>query len=142
MKTVIKINSIIDAPLSLVWECFIKPEHIVNWNFASDAWCCPRAENQLKTGGKLNWRMEAKDGSMGFDFKGVYTEIIPEKLIRYTIEDGREVTIQFQLKDSNILLSEDFEADPSHSIEMQQAGWQAILDNFKSYVLSLKADKA
>lgn len=86
--------------------------------------------------------MEAKDGSMGFDFKGVYTEIIPEQLIRYTIEDGREVIIQFQLKGSNILVSEDFEADPSHSIEMQQAGWQAILDNFKSYVLSLKADKA
>ena len=97
----IKIDLSIQKPIEKVWDYFNQPEHIVNWNFAHESWHCPKAENDLRVGGKLKTRMEAKDGSFGFDFEGIYDEIVPLKLIRYHLEDGRNVEIQFDEIDQN-----------------------------------------
>lgn len=135
---IIEVGTQIEAPLSHVWNCWTKPEHIVNWNFASDDWCCPRAENKVKPDGHFNWRMEAKDGSMGFDFSGTYEDVVDQELITYKLDDGRKVEIHFRQEDNLVGVAESFEAEGTNSAEMQRAGWQAILDNFKSYVESKK----
>lgn len=132
----ITIETTIKAPLSKVWESWTKPKHIVNWNFASDEWHCPTASNDLKPGGKFNWRMEAKDGSMGFDFTGVYDQVNENESITYHMSDGRKVEIRFTQLNGIVKLSESFEAEGTNSDEMQRAGWQAILENFKNYVES------
>lgn len=129
----INVNSNVDK----VWNAWTKPEHITKWNFATDEWQCPKAVNDLKPGGKLNWRMEAKDGSMGFDFEGTYDEIIKNELISYTIADGRRVNVKFEPKKHEVTVTESFEAEGSISDEMQRQGWQAILINFKKYVESI-----
>ena len=134
----ITIEAIINAPLIQVWESWTKPEHIIQWNFAADTWQCPSAENDLQEGGRFSWRMEAKDGSMGFDFTGTYNEIVENKLIKYTIEDGRQVEIKFIEEANQVRLIESFVAEDIHTAEQQREGWQAILDNFKGYVESLK----
>jgi uncharacterized protein YndB with AHSA1/START domain len=130
------------APISNVWECYTLPEHIKGWNFASDDWCCPSATNDLKVGGTFTSRMEAKDGSMGFDFGGFYTEIVNEKLIRYTMnvlenqskEDGRKVEILFaSISSVETKITVNFEPEDENPREMQQGGWQSILNNFKKY---------
>ena len=126
----------IEAPIEKVWEFWTKPEHIINWNFASDEWCCPTAANDLKPKGKFIWRMEAKDGSMGFDFTGIYNQIIAHEFISYTMEDGRRVEIEFKIEDDKIILTESFEPEGTNADEMQKAGWQAILGNFKKLVES------
>lgn len=133
MTATIKISTTIQSNLHKVWIYYTQPEHITNWNFASDDWQCPHAENELRVGGKYIARMEAKDGSFGFDFEGVYDEVIDQKKITYTLGDGRMVTTIFEAQDSNTNVTTSFDAEGSHSIEMQQAGWQAILDNFKKY---------
>lgn len=97
MKNTINISVKIEQSLDKVWEFWNAPEHITNWNFASDEWCCPSAENDLKVGGKLKSRMEAKDGSFGFDFEATYDEIIDLEKITYSIADGRQVTINFKI---------------------------------------------
>lgn len=131
----IKIEITILAPVQKVWNFFNQPEHIVNWNFASEDWHCPKAENDLRVGGKLKTRMEAKDGSFGFGLVGIYDEIIPLKLIRYFLEDGRKVEVYFQEIDPNATkVTEVFDPEPSDSAEMQRNGWYAILDNFHKYV--------
>lgn len=130
----ITVEKNIKAPISKVWEYWTKPEHIINWNFASEEWHCPRASNELHPGGKLNWRMESKDGSMGFDFTGVYEQIKENELITYKMTDGRKVEIRFVELNDEVKLSESFEAEGTNSDEMQRAGWQAILENFKNYV--------
>lgn len=135
---IITVETTIKASLSKVWESWTKPEHIVNWNFASNEWHCPTATNDLKSGGKFNWRMEAKDASMGFDFTGVYEHITENELITYTISDGRKVEIRFEELNGEVKLSESFEAEGTNSDEMQKAGWQAILGNFKSYTESIQ----
>lgn len=129
----ITVKTEINAPLELVWTCWIEPAHITQWNFASDDWCCPRAENEAQSNGKFNWRMEAKDGSFGFDFGGVYDDVIPQKSIEYTLGDGRKVRITFEETVNGVLLNESFEAEGSHTDEMQRAGWQSILNNFKRH---------
>ena len=130
----IKIDIAILAPVQKVWDYFNKPEHIVNWNFASGDWHCPTATNDLRVGGKLETRMEAKDGSFGFDFVGIYDEIIPLKLIRYYLEDGRKVEIQFEKMDENTTkVIETFDPEVQNSREMQREGWYAILNNFHKY---------
>lgn len=134
--TLITVEALINAPIKKVWECFTKPEHIVNWNFASDDWHCPNAINDFRTGGKFSWRMEAKDGSMGFDFGGTYTEIKNFETIKYQIGDGRNVELNFSVQKNSILVTETFEAESTHSIEQQRLGWQLILNNFKKYVES------
>lgn len=132
----ITLESEINAPIHKVWECWTNPEKIIKWNFASEDWCCPKATNDLRPNGKFVWRMEAKDGSMGFDFTGVYDRIEKEKFISYTMEDGRKVEIAFKVEQDKIKLTESFEPEGTNADEMQRAGWQAILENFKKLVES------
>lgn len=133
-KTVITVESIINAPIGKVWECWTKPEHITKWNNASDDWHTPHAENDLRAGGSFVSRMEAKDGSMGFDFGGVYDAVIPNEYIEYTIGDGRKVKVTFSAQGDSTSVVESFEAENMNSVELQRGGWQAILNNFKKYV--------
>jgi uncharacterized protein YndB with AHSA1/START domain len=136
-KTVITIRSNINAPVEKVWESWTKPEHITKWNYASDDWHSPFAENDLRVGGKFRARMEAKDGSFGFDFGGVYDEVIPNEYIEYTIGDGRKVKVNFTKQGNQTTVVEAFEAENQNPVEMQKTGWQAILDNFRRYTESL-----
>ena len=129
----ITIEKNIKAPISRVWNYWTKPEHIIHWNFASDEWHCPRASNDLQTGGQLLWRMEAKDGSAGFDFTGIYEQIKENEWITYRMADGRKVEIRFTQINDEVRMSESFEAEGTNSDEMQRAGWLAILENFKKY---------
>ena len=136
-KTIITVQCTIPATIDLVWECWTAPKHIIHWNHASPDWHTPRAENDLRAGGKFLSRMEAKDGSFGFDFSGVYDEILTMELINYTADDGRKVIIRFVATDEGILITESFEAEGENPVELQRAGWQSIMDNFKNYVESL-----
>jgi len=133
-KTII-VQAVINAPVEQVWKLYTKPEHVMKWNNASNDWHTPRAENDLKVGGKFLYRMEAKDGSSGFDFDGTYEQVIANELIVYSISDGRKVKVTFT-KDDNERTKMDttFEAESTNPIEMQRDGWQAILNNFKIYV--------
>jgi uncharacterized protein YndB with AHSA1/START domain len=130
---VITVESTISAPVEKVWEFWTKPEHITKWNNASDDWHSPRAENDLRPGGIFNIRMEAKDGSFGFDFGGVYDVVKKNEYIEYTIGDGRKVKVSFSAQGNETKVVESFEAENTNSPEMQKGGWQAILDNFKKY---------
>jgi len=130
----ITVQATIASDAEKVWEYWTKPEHITKWNFASDDWHCPHAENDLRAGGKLTSRMEARDGSFGFDFEGVYDEIIDGKKIVYTIADGRQVVTDFENAGNATKVTTVFDAENENPIDMQRAGWQAILDNFKRYV--------
>jgi len=130
----ISIEIRIESLIEQVWEYFTMPEHIVNWNFASDEWCCPSAENDLRTGGKFVWRMESKDGSIGFDYTGIYRQIVDKELIVYEISDGRNFKIEFLQERSKVRLIEIFEPEEVNTIDIQKAGWFAILENFKKYV--------
>lgn len=132
-KTVITIESTITAPVEKVWEYWTNPEHITQWNHASDDWHSPWAKTDLREGGSFSARMEAKDGSMGFDFGGVYDVIRQNEYIEYTMGDGRKVKTWFSPEDTTTKVVESFDAEETHSIEMQRGGWQAILDNFKKY---------
>ncbi|MBK6635141.1 MAG: SRPBCC family protein [Chitinophagaceae bacterium] len=135
-KTSITVETIVQAPVEKVWECWTKPEHITGWNNASDDWHTPRAENDLRVGGKFLSRMEARDGSMGFDFSGVYDEVKPNERIAYTLDDDRKVKIVFTGNDNETTVTETFEAEKENSVELQRGGWQSILDNFKKYTES------
>jgi uncharacterized protein YndB with AHSA1/START domain len=132
-KTAITIEATVNAPVERVWKRWNTPEDIIRWNTPSPDWHTPRAENDLRTGGRFLFRMEARDGSTGFDFGGIYDEININKRISYTIGDGRKVKITFTPNGSETRIVETFEAEKVHSIEMQRGGWQAILDNFKDY---------
>ena len=132
-KTMITVGNTVNAPLAKTWECFTLPEHIVHWNFASDDWTCPKAENDLRAGGKFNYRMEAKDGSMGFGFWGTYDAVTTNQYIEYTMGDGRKANLTFLAKDGTTLVTENFEAEDENPHELQKGGWQAILDNFKKH---------
>ena len=132
-KTILTVKNTINAPVEKVWEYWTKPEHITKWNNASDDWHTPWAKNDLRQGGTFSARMEAKDGSMGFDFEGVYDAIKPNEYIEYTLGDGRKVKIYFTSNGNTTKVVESFEAESTHSLEMQQGGWQAIMDNFKKY---------
>lgn len=119
--------------LSRVWECWTEPSHITGWNFADKSWHSPRAVNDLKVGGKFNYRMEAKDGSAGFDFEGIYISVIPKNYIEYVIVDGRKVKISFSEKNYSIRIVQSFEPENETPLKLQQQGWQAIMENFKKY---------
>ena len=134
MNNTFTVSAIVHTTKSLAWEKWTNPIHVVNWNFASDDWCCPRASNDLVVGGKFNWRMESKDGSMGFDFEGVYTAIVPYKQIDYVLADVRTIAVQFEEVAGGIQVTEIVDPEHENPVEMQQAGWQAILNNFKLYV--------
>jgi uncharacterized protein YndB with AHSA1/START domain len=133
MQTTITIDAIVNAPVEKVWKFWTEPGHITKWNSASDDWHSPYAENDLKAGGKFLSRMEAKDGSFGFDFGGVYDEVRTYELIAYTLGDGRKVKIEFSSKANETKIVEIFEAENVNSIEIQRTGWQSILNNFKKY---------
>lgn len=132
--TQLTVNATIAADIQKVWEAWTQPDHITKWNFASDDWCCPKAENDLQTGGKYLARMEAKDGSFGFDFEAVYDEILTHQKISYTMADGRQSITTFKANGNTTEVSTTFDAETSNPIDMQQQGWQAILNNFKKYV--------
>jgi uncharacterized protein YndB with AHSA1/START domain len=116
-----------------VWSDFTDPEAMKVWNTASDDWHTTKAENDLRVGGDLTYRMEAKDGSAGFDLMGTYTEVIPHERIAYTMGDGRKVAVVFEPNENGVQLIETFDPETENTREMQQGGWQAILDNFKKY---------
>ena len=134
----ITVKTTIKADINKVWNSWTKPEHIIKWNFANDEWSCPKAENDLKPDGTFSWRMEAKDGSTGFDFTGEYEKVIEKKLITYKMSDGRLVKIDFVENGDEVTISETFDAEGTNSDEQQRAGWKAILENFKKYVESRK----
>ena len=135
-KTSVTVKTTIDAPAKKVWEFWTEPEHIMHWYHASEDWHVPYAENDLRTDGKFKTTMAAKDGSFGFDFEGVYTNIQTYKLIEYTLGDGREVNISFDSDDNMTLITQTFDAENVNPVELQRNGWQAILDNFKQYTES------
>lgn len=132
-KTAITINATVAAPINIIWDCWTKPEHIKKWNNASDDWHTTVAENDLRPGGKFLSRMEAKDGSFGFEFWGIYDEVEPHKVIAFTLGDERKVKVIFNTKEGQTDIEETFDPESTHSIDMQRNGWQAILDNFKKY---------
>lgn len=134
---IINLNTIVDIPLEKAWELWTEPQHIVNWNFASDDWQTTRAQNDLRAGGKFSSRMEAKDGSFGFDFSGIHKEVKLFKFIDSLLDDGRILQVSFESRDGKTLINENFEAEMENSVELQRTGWQAILDNFKKYAEGL-----
>ena len=136
MNIQLKISAEISAECSKAWEYYTIPAHITGWNFASDDWCCPSAENDLRNGGKYKARMEAKDGSMGFDFEAIYDEVIPQKKISYTMGDGRKAQVEFESTGKGTFVTVVFDAEDTNPPKMQQQGWQAILNNFKKYTES------
>ena len=135
-KTLITIETTVNAPVEKVWKTWSTPADITRWNNASEDWHTTSAENDLRAGGKFTARMEAKDGSMGFDFFGIYDKVVPQKLIEYTIGDGRKVKIIFSANGNETKVTETFETESENPIEVQRSGWQAILDNFKKYTES------
>ena len=132
----IEISVDVNATLAEVWQAWTTPESIVNWNFASPEWCCPNAEIDLQVGGKFSYRMEAKDGSVGFDFWGVFTKVESPNELNITLGDDRTVTVSFFETDQSVRVVETFEAESENSAEQQKQGWQSILNSFKSYVES------
>lgn len=130
----ITISAIINASIDRVWECWIEPQHITQWAFASDDWEAPHAENDLRVGGKFLTRMSAKDKSAGFDFTGIYTAVEENRLIEYDMDDGRHVKNVFEKTPEGVKVTTTFDPENENSEEMQREGWQAILDNFKKYV--------
>jgi uncharacterized protein YndB with AHSA1/START domain len=133
-KTMITVQASIKASVDLVWKCWTSPEDILVWNTASDDWHTTKAENNLEAGGKFNYRMEAKDGSFGFDFWGIYDQVNAQQVIEITLGDERKMKVIFTSENSITEVIETFEAESKNSVELQQSGWQAILDNFKKYV--------
>jgi uncharacterized protein YndB with AHSA1/START domain len=134
--TSITVESTVNAPLEKVWAFWNAPEHITKWCTATEEWHTPRAENDLRVGGSFLSRMEAKDGSFGFDFSGIYDEVKPNEKIAYTMADGRKVKIAFSGNKNETKIIETFDAENQNPVEMQKDGWQAILNNFKKYAES------
>ena len=132
-KQVVHISATVKAPVEKVWKYWNGSEHIVQWNSAGGGWHCPRATNDLRVGGKISSRMESADGSEGFDFEGTYDLVKEKEEIAYTLGDGRKVHIRFREDNGITHITESFEAENTFPVEMQQQGWQAILDNFKAY---------
>lgn len=136
-KTKITIEATINAPVAQVWELWTSPAHIKQWNNASPDWHTPIVENDLREGGQFLSRMEAKDGSFGFDFGGTYDLVHPHEQIAYTLGDDRKVNISFSGAGDTTKVTEVFEAEETNTVELQKNGWQSILDNFKKYAESI-----
>jgi uncharacterized protein YndB with AHSA1/START domain len=134
MAEKITIEATVEASVGKVWDMYTEPQHITQWNHASDDWHSPHAVNDLRVGGTFNFRMEAKDGSEGFDFEGVYTDVVPKEKIAYEMGDGRKVDVMFKDLGEMTQVTVTFDAETQNSLEVQRSGWQAILDNFKKYV--------
>lgn len=132
----IEIKTLVNAPIAAVWRAWVTPEDIENWNYATDDWCCPKAEVNLQVGRGFNYRMEAKDGSMGFDFAGVYTKVEKNKAIHFELDDQRLVTVAFVETSEGVEVIETFDAEDENSAAQQRDGWLCILNNFKRYIES------
>ena len=132
----ITVTTVVNTSTETVWRCWNEPAHITKWAFASDDWHAPYAENDLKISGKFLTRMAAKDGSMSFDLVGTYTDVEEFAKIEYTMKDGRKVKIVFEKMDGATKITETFDPENENPVEMQKAGWQAILENFKKHVES------
>ena len=130
----ISIETTVNSPIEQVWSAWVTPDDIKKWNFASDDWLCPDAKINLRVGGAFNYRMEAKDGSMGFDFEGTFTSINVPQSIEYKLGDDRNVRITFSETEQGIRVVETFESEDELSAEQQKQGWQSILNNFKKHV--------
>jgi len=135
-RTTITITAEVNATVEKAWDCWTKPEHITQWNQASNDWHCPKAENDVRAGGKFSSTMAARDGSFSFDFGGIHDDVIHHKTIVSTMGDGRKMQVSFEEKDGKTLVTESFEAENMNSLELQRGGWQAILDNFKKHTES------
>ncbi len=133
MSTKITVSAIIDAPVAKAWDCYTNPDHITNWNFATNDWQCPSASNDLRPGGKYSARMEAKDGSFGFDFEAVYDVVEPHRELTYTMGDGRQATTLFESQGNATKVTTTFDPENQNPADMQQQGWQMILNNYKKY---------
>ncbi len=129
----LEVSASIEAPIAQIWEKWTQAAHVVNWNFAHESWCCPSATVEFNVGGKSNYRMEAKDGSMGFDLIATFEKIVPHQQIHSCLADGRKVEVNFQEQDDCVLVIQRFEPEHENPLELQQGGWQAILDQFKKY---------
>lgn len=129
----VTIEALVNAAPETVWNRWTDPAHITKWNFASDDWCCPSAENDLQVGGHYKARMEAKDGSFGFDFEAIYDEIIEHKKLVFTLTDGRKVVTTFEAQGGATKVTTVFDPDMDNPLDMQRDGWQAILNNFKAH---------
>ena len=134
----VQIEAEVSAPAQRVWQYWTAPEHITKWNFASPDWQCPWAKNDLRPGGIYSARMEAKDGSFGFELSGIYDEVVDQKKMTYTMEDGRKVTTEFKAIGDKTKVTTIFDAEEQNPIEMQREGWQSILNNFKAYAEASK----
>lgn len=132
------IETIVNGSIENVWDKFTNPVHIINWSFASPDWHSPTAENDVKVGGKFKTRMEAKDGSMGFDFEGVYTLVKPLERFEYKLADDRKVIVEFKTQENSVKIIESFDPENENPHDMQEAGWQMILNNFKTYAETTK----
>ena len=130
----ITVETLVRSDIASVWKAWNTPEDIKRWNAASDDWHTTSSSLDLREGGKFKSRMEAKDGSMGFDFSGTYTKVVDNQVIEYALDDGRSVTVEFTEDGNGVKVVETFEAEPTNSPEMQRDGWQAILDNFRRFV--------
>lgn len=130
----ITIETVVRAPLARVWAAWNTPADIMQWNAASPDWHTPRSTVDLREGGRFTARMEARDGSEGFDFEATYTRVVPQRLIAFRMTDGREATVEFTERAGGVLVTESFDAESENPPEMQRTGWQAILDNFARYV--------
>lgn len=130
----ITVEAVVNAKLNQVWDAWNNPADIEQWNAAQDDWHTTRSRVDLREGGKFASRMEAKDGSEGFDFEGTYTRIVPNRTIEYRMSDGREVKVEFVERPDSVLVKETFDAETENSPELQREGWQAILDSFSRHV--------
>lgn len=135
-KTEVTVQTTINAPVEKVWKLWSEPQHIMGWCNASDDWHAPYADNDLRAGGNFKTTMAAKDGSMQFDFGGTYSNVKEHELIEYALGDGRKVKIEFSGNGDQTTITETFDTEKTHPVEMQRDGWQAILDNFKKYTES------
>lgn len=131
--TRITVSTLVNKPVAQVWTIWTEPAHITQWNAASDDWHCPKASNDLRTGGSFSSTMAARDGSASFDFEGVYDDVQPHKRIAYTMSDGRTCEVLFTEGNGGTRVVESFDAETQNSVELQRSGWQAILDRFKTY---------
>ena len=129
----ITVEADVDAPIDNVWNAYVTPDDILKWNSASDDWHTTKSTVDLREGGVFSSRMEAKDGSFGFDFEGTYTNVVPHKLLEYEF-GGRAGKVEFLPIDQQVKVRVTFDPEPENPVEMQQQGWQAILDNFKRHV--------
>lgn len=134
----ITIETTIPAPIEEVWRAWTTPEDIKAWNAASDDWHCPAAEIDLRVGGRFSSRMEAKDGSEGFDFAGTFTKVVPNKVIEYTMDDERSVAVVFVAGEQSVTVCTTFDTESVYPVEAQRQGWQAILNNFAKHVQGKK----